>query len=308
MYVTARDLNQLNEPDDKVPVQRKFDICLAFDSKIATCNECVSPLELICRYVCCCNEFPTRKSKQGALLKQACVDANMALSEDTKKANLTISPYYNMNTNPPSQIFKSGGSTTPVSNIFEALNRIKTEMLKSADNLAEVYKKGSLKIPDFVLSKDPTKPAEAPNIDKVFEVKFPGDTWGEGQKAAYEKIAGTPLKVIKIIPDAETDTSALPGSTEYNEYDHRAIDDKIEMIEKDRESFENVHDCECEEKKKRRKKAAERAAESLATESSREWKQLFSDLLSNAFPPLGQGTSPGGSASIPRIPPIPIAP
>lgn len=246
MSVTAQDLNQLNDPN--VPVQRKFDICLAFDSKVATCSDCVDPYALICKYVCCCNEFPTRKNKKGALLKQACVDANMALSEDTKKANLTIAPIYNMNTNPPSQIYKSDGSA-PAGNVFEAVKLVTLSTVGSGREGVEQYSKGSIRIPDLVLTRDSDQRAEGDNIDKVFEIKFPGDKWGKGQKAAYEKISGTSLKVIKIIPDGETDKSSLPGSTEYNPYDYMAVDEKQDMIEKDGESFDNVYECNCAENK-----------------------------------------------------------
>ncbi len=44
--------------------------------------------------------------------------------------------------------------------------------------------------PDIVVVKDPTKPPTRDNIKDVYDVKFPPDDWGEGQFAAYRRIAG----------------------------------------------------------------------------------------------------------------------
>jgi len=49
---------------------------------------------------------------------------------------------------------------------------------------------GGTRRPDIVVVKDPTKPPTRGNIKDVYEVKFPPDDWGPGQKEAYRHIAG----------------------------------------------------------------------------------------------------------------------
>ena len=44
--------------------------------------------------------------------------------------------------------------------------------------------------PDIVVVKDPTKPPTSDNIRDIYEVKFPPDDWGPGQKQAYRDITG----------------------------------------------------------------------------------------------------------------------
>lgn len=300
MSVIARDLNQLNEPDDKVPVQRKFDICLAFDSKFATCTEHVEPLELICMYVCCCNEFPTIKNKEGDLLKQACVNFNMARNSDTEKANLLIALMYNMTVTPPSQIYKGDGSA-PVSNIFEAVKLVRKTAVGAGGEMIEKYTKGTIRIPDFVQTRFPGWPARGENIEAVYEVKFPGDKWGEGQREAYEKIAGDPDKLMKIIPDAETDKSGQKGGRRLSGLPLGGAGLLLdEIMDTDEEPKENVHDCECKEKKKRRDKAAKEAY-------AEERQGIFDKLFGPWGPPSGlpRPGSPPPPGGLPRPGPFP---
>ncbi len=49
---------------------------------------------------------------------------------------------------------------------------------------------GGTRRPDIVVVKDPTRPPTHANIKDVYEVKFPPDDWGPGQKKAYGRIAG----------------------------------------------------------------------------------------------------------------------
>ncbi|UQZ87815.1 hypothetical protein C4J81_00710 [Deltaproteobacteria bacterium Smac51] len=254
MYVGLYELKQLDKPDDQVPAQRKFDICMAFDSKFAECKQSVDPLELICMYVCCCNEFPTNKNSEGDLLKQVCVNFNMARNNDTEKAGLTISPMYNMNAHPyPRQIFKRDGSA-PASNIFEAVRLVSKLAVGAGGEMIEEYTKGAIRVPDFARSYNPHLPPEGINLDKIYEVKFPGDKWGDGQKEAYETILnGRKEALIKVIPDKATDKSGLERRRTLEEYEGMSVQ---EIMAEDDKNRENVHSCECAEKSDRRKEAA----------------------------------------------------
>jgi len=53
------------------------------------------------------------------------------------------------------------------------------------------YRSGLVRVPDVVVLKDAGKPITQDNIEKIYEIKFPGDRWGEGQREAYEKIASS---------------------------------------------------------------------------------------------------------------------
>lgn len=53
--------------------------------------------------------------------------------------------------------------------------------------------------PDIVVVKDPSKPPTRDNIKGIYEVKFPPDDWGPGQREAYKRIGGT--EPIKISPE-----------------------------------------------------------------------------------------------------------
>lgn len=56
------------------------------------------------------------------------------------------------------------------------------------------------RIPDVVVVKDGGKPPIQKNIKYVVEIKFPPDVYGEGQEAAYTKIAGSKSKLVTLSP------------------------------------------------------------------------------------------------------------
>lgn len=89
----------------------------------------------------------------GRAQNQACVERK--LNQEFKNTNLIPEQSYDMSTSPPSPV--SGRPT------------------------------GSRR-PDIVRVIGPG-PARAPNID-VFEMKFPGDSYGEGQEEDYKEIGG----------------------------------------------------------------------------------------------------------------------
>jgi type VI secretion system secreted protein VgrG len=56
------------------------------------------------------------------------------------------------------------------------------------------------RIPDVVVVKDGGRPPTQDNINQVVEIKFPPDVYGEGQEAAYTKIAGSKSKLVTLSP------------------------------------------------------------------------------------------------------------
>jgi uncharacterized Zn-binding protein involved in type VI secretion len=95
----------------------------------------------------------------GRAMNQACVERK--LNQDYKNTNLIPEQSYDMSANPPSPVpGRPSGSRRP----------------------------------DIVRTRGPG-PARAPNID-VFEMKFPGDSYGDGQEEAYERIGGGPVTTL----------------------------------------------------------------------------------------------------------------
>ena len=98
-------------------------------------------------------DFGVGAGGPGRAMNQACVERK--LNQDYKNTNLIAEQSYDMSTIPPSPVpGKPPGSRRP----------------------------------DVVRTKGPG-PARAPNID-VFEMKFPGDSYGDGQEEDYERIGG----------------------------------------------------------------------------------------------------------------------
>ena len=55
--------------------------------------------------------------------------------------------------------------------------------------------------PDIIAVKDPFNPPTQDNIDRIYEMKFRGDEWNDGQERSYEKIGGNPSKVKELTED-----------------------------------------------------------------------------------------------------------
>lgn len=98
-------------------------------------------------------DFGSGAPGPGRAMNQKCVEGK--LNKEFKNTNLKAEQSYDMSKTPPE----------PVSG-----------------------RPSGSKRPDIVRTKGPG-PARAPNID-VFEMKFPGDNYGDGQEEAYERIGG----------------------------------------------------------------------------------------------------------------------
>jgi uncharacterized Zn-binding protein involved in type VI secretion len=94
-----------------------------------------------------------KDQRPGRAMNQACVERK--LNKEFKNTNLKAEQSYDMSKKPPEPI----------------------------PGRPPAHKR-----PDVVRTKGPG-PAQAPNID-VFEMKFPGDSYGKGQEKAYQRIGG----------------------------------------------------------------------------------------------------------------------
>lgn len=167
------------------------------------CSTCpkspLNELAIICSFVCVCDIKPL-KSRSGSKLKQACVNKGIEwMHESGQGTNILPEVGYFMGESPPRPLLKNDDADLPepIKNHWHRFNKVKG-LLKEQ---GETYSKGLLRIPDVIITKDPSKPPTQDNIKKVVEVKFPGDTWGEGQKEAYEDIAADPEDLELLTPD-----------------------------------------------------------------------------------------------------------
>lgn len=122
---------------------------------------------LICRFICECKDAI---SPAGRREPQLCYIRKMRLYEQAARGvtHIWTEVPYDMSQDPPTPIMS------------------RNEPWRQTGRKPE----GS-KIPDNVLVKDPSKPPTQDNIEKIIEIKFPGDKWGFGQREAYVEIAGS---------------------------------------------------------------------------------------------------------------------
>ena len=57
---------------------------------------------------------------------------------------------------------------------------------------------GHVRRPDVVIVKNPQKPPDQKNIERVVEMKFSGDVFGYEQRNAYQRIAGIKAKFMSM--------------------------------------------------------------------------------------------------------------
>lgn len=151
--------------------------------------------DYLCQKICYCN-CNAKLSRSGQFLKQRCV--SKAVYQDCVAHNW-IWKYkgevgYNMRYSPPRPLLSRDG-VNPSSFPLGAAMR------EGIFSLSEIEKQGGslLRIPDIIVVKDKSnRSTEQSNIEFVVEIKFPGDSWRDGQKPAYEKIAGHPSRLKEL--------------------------------------------------------------------------------------------------------------
>jgi Domain of unknown function (DUF4150)/VRR-NUC domain len=93
---------------------------------------------------------------------------------------------------PPRTVPGSGGATAPMA-MFKAMRIMKS-----------LFGKGAMTRWDFVIPNNPKLPALTNNIKKFIEVKFPGDTLTDNQKAARQMMSqGEYNKIVEMHPDKD---------------------------------------------------------------------------------------------------------
>jgi hypothetical protein len=137
--------------------------------------------KILCAIFCCCLEEPNTTSK-GHNRFQNCVADTLKVGQagDVNAPAYRMNPEvsYSMKTNPP----------TPVGKY--------TDLLSSKFSTKADFETGTgLRRPDVVVRQGNGGPLMGSNIRKIYEMKFPGDQYGDRQLEDYQKIAGGEDKV-----------------------------------------------------------------------------------------------------------------
>lgn len=159
-------------------------------SSCSQCENALYELKVLCSLICVCNVNTTRCGKGENNLKQQCVNTGIDwIHESGQGKQILPEVGYFMKATPPMPLLKNSdlqGQPEHIRNVWHRINKVKG-ILKEQE---EEYTQGDLRIPDVVVTQDPSQPPVQSNIKQVVEIKFPGDRWGKGQREAYEEIAG----------------------------------------------------------------------------------------------------------------------
>ncbi len=149
----------------------------------------------LCSVFCSCNQSPLTGT-QGQNLKQAC--ATQALRQADRScgwhAHYKAEVPYDMK----GKYTQGKGPLGVPYPIMSAKNPTKPSeywqrhVQKSGG--WENYEKYDVRIPDVVAVHDAYLPPTRENIRKIYEMKFPGDRWGDTQFSDYIKIVGSNRK------------------------------------------------------------------------------------------------------------------
>ncbi len=155
--------------------------------------------KVLCEVMCCCSNNPSIGSEAGTNQRQGCVSATLQAADGILNHQSRYKPEisYNMDTHPPSPFMhrdEMGQDTTQKSDRWQT--RARQEIPDYQPN------EGMVRRPDIIIVKDPSKPPYQENIDRIVEMKFKGDRWGDGQERAYEAIAGDDNK-LKLMEEGK---------------------------------------------------------------------------------------------------------
>ena len=196
------------------------------DSLIVHCPDQPGPLsnaakrevdqKMLCELMCCCANDPnvsfSRKTGQTSPRYQSCVadtiltanGLNSLLKPDLAEPVSRYWPEvtYDMTCAPPNPLTQGGLPTYAGDGgrhwgQYGAINRHAREIGWDRDEQGPPTRR-----PDVIAVKDPSLPPTQDNIDVIYEMKFIGDEWGDGQERSYHKIAGDQDKV-QIIKEEE---------------------------------------------------------------------------------------------------------
>ncbi|MEJ6401453.1 hypothetical protein [Yoonia sp. 2307UL14-13] len=149
---------------------------------------------MLCSVLRCCdtNAIPAA-SGSGRNQYQTCADRTLSAAEGFMGHDSRFKPEvsYNMRTNPPTPLMEKGlfGGLTTESipwnpgGIAHIKNRIEQDG-------GGPYEAGNARRPDVTIVRDPSSPPVGPNIFRIVDFKFGGDTMGAQQELAYKRIGG----------------------------------------------------------------------------------------------------------------------
>jgi hypothetical protein len=142
----------------------------------------VPELAIICEAVCECKDEP---------LPQQCVTSKLNAHDRAAGYQSTIKPEinYRMWDNPPSPIMSR---RFPLRGTRYLPARLPDDYIPGL---------GQVRRPDAVIVNNPMLPPTQDNLRAVVEVKFPPDTYSDGQQRAYERIAGPDADLITLTPE-----------------------------------------------------------------------------------------------------------
>lgn len=143
--------------------------------------------KVLCEVMCCCTDNPCTGSNAGTNQRQGCVSATLQAADKVlnNQSRYKSEISYNMDANPPVPFMhrdELGQDTTQKSDRWQTRAQQEIPGYRGGQ--------GRVRRPDVIIVKDPSKPPHQDNIDRVVEMKFKGDKWGDRQKDAYERISG----------------------------------------------------------------------------------------------------------------------
>lgn len=153
-----------------------------------------SERNVVCKAVCTCNSAAPIGAA-GQKLKQICVSSALtALDAATGyKTTIKAEVSYNMTPPPPPK---------PLMTKSNKLRPFPVGVLGfHLEDLVPGFKprKGMVRRPDVVVTRDPAKPPTQDNIKAIFEIKFPPEKDDPVQLEAYQTIAGN-ADVVPLSP------------------------------------------------------------------------------------------------------------
>lgn len=159
--------------------------------------------KVVCSAICKCKDMPSI-GKNGSLLKQSCVSGRLNALDKVLEHTSPYKPEvnYDMTKHPPAPIMDSDVETKPHDWVPGWIKKY-WKLPDAEGNVRPKFLKGTglIRRPDVVIVKDPNKPPTQDNIKQIVEIKFPPDTMDDPQREAYEKIAGSPTKLVEMGPD-----------------------------------------------------------------------------------------------------------
>ncbi len=126
--------------------------------------------KVLCEVMCCCSNNPCTGSEAGTNQRQGCVSSTLQAADEVLHHQSRYKPD------------EMGQDTTQKSDRWQTRARQEIPGYRGGQ--------GDVRRPDVIIVKDPSKPPYQDNIDRVVEMKFKGDSLGEGQEESYETIVG----------------------------------------------------------------------------------------------------------------------